>query len=172
MRSGADLRRVKVVILDIDGVMTDGRVGYGAGEVIKFFHVRDCHWLKLARRVGIKLAVITGRSDRATRDRMADIGLDFFREGVHNKPDEFQNLLAELQVTPEECMYIGDDVVDLPVMRRCGVGVVVGDGLAELEEGAHFRTKAPGGNGAVREAVCMLLKAQDKLNAALERYYK
>ena len=170
MISAEKAGRVKAVILDVDGVLTDGRVGYGGPELIKFFHYRDGHWLKLAVRAGLIVGLLSGRSSRANRERAAELGLSFVREDVHDKLEEFEKLLREYGLKPEECLYMGDDVMDMPPMRRAGVAVAVADAVPELDEVADWRTRLGGGHGAVCEAIRELLTAQGKLDGLLERY--
>ena len=172
MVSAEQFARIRVIICDIDGVLTDGRVGYGAPDLIKFFHYRDGHWMKIALRAGLKVGCLSGRKSRANEVRAKELGLSFLQEDVLDKLAGFADLLAELEITPEECMYIGDDLVDLPVMRRVGIAVAVADAMPELDEAAHYRTKNPGGHGAVAEAIRWLLIGQNKLDAAIERYRK
>jgi len=164
------LRKIRVVILDVDGVLTDGRVGYDGERKIKFFNYRDGHWMKLAIRAGIRVGMLSGAQSPANAQRANELGLSFLREGVKDKLTGFEELVAELEVAPEECLYMGDDVIDMPPMRRAGVAVAVRDAVPELDEVADWRTTAPGGHGAVCEVVHELLAAQDKLDAVLERY--
>ena len=170
MISAEKARLIKAVILDIDGVLTDGRVGYGGNELIKFFHYRDGHWLKLAMRAGIIVGLISGRSSNANRQRAAELGITFVREDVHDKLEEFEKVLAEYQLKPEECLYIGDDVIDMPVLKRVGIPVTVADGVPELDEVVIHRTAAPGGHGAVCETMRLLLIARGDLDGLMERY--
>ena len=129
MISAEKARLIKAVILDIDGVLTDGRVGYGGPELIKFFHYRDGHWLKLAMRAGIMVGLLSGRGSPANRERAAELGITFVRENIHDKLEEFEKLLVEYQLKPEECLYMGDDVIDMPVLSRVGIPVAVADGV-------------------------------------------
>ena len=170
MISAEKARLIKAVILDIDGVLTDGRVGYGGNELIKFFHYRDGHWLKLAMRAGIIVGLISGRESRANRERAAELGMTFVRENIHDKLEEFEKILVEYQLKPEECLYIGDDVIDMPVLSRVGIPVAVADAVPELDEVVVYRTTAPGGHGAVCETMRLLLKARGDLDGLLERY--
>ncbi|MCQ2378823.1 MAG: HAD hydrolase family protein [Victivallaceae bacterium] len=170
MISNENFRRIKLVICDIDGVLTDGRVGYGADDFIKFFHYRDGHWLKLAMRAGLEVGWLSGRKSRANEERAWELGITFLKENVTDKQAAFDEILAERRLDATECFYIGDDVIDLPVMRRCGVAVAVADAVPELDEVADFRTRAEGGHGAVCEAVRRLLLEQGKLDSVLERY--
>ena len=170
MISAEKARLIKAVILDIDGVLTDGRVGYGGPELIKFFHYRDGHWLKLAMRAGIIVGLISGRESRANRERAAELGMTFVRENIHDKLEEFEKILVEYQLKPEECLYIGDDVIDMPVLKRVGIPVAVADGVPELDEVVIHRTTAPGGHGAVCETMRLLLIARGDLDGLMERY--
>ena len=172
MISADKASRIKAVILDIDGVLTDGRVGYGGNELVKFFHYRDGHWLKLALRAGLIVGLLSGRESRANRERATELGLTFVRENIHDKLVEFEKLLVEYDLTPEECLYMGDDVIDMPVLKRVGIPVAVADAVPELDEVVIHRTTAPGGHGAVCETMRLLLKARGDLDSVLERYRK
>ena len=164
--------KIKVIILDVDGVLTDGRIGYrgDSEEDLKFFDVRDGHGIKLALRSGLKAGILSGRQSGANRKRAEELGLSFLYESVKNKAEGLEKLLKDQNVTAEECMYIGDDVVDLPPMKRCGFAVAVADGVKELDLVADFRTENKGGRGAVREAIELLLKEQGKWEDIINRY--
>ena len=164
------LRNVRAVVLDIDGVLTDGRVGYDGERKIKFFNYRDGHWIKLALRAGLLVGALSGATSPANAQRAGELGFSFLYEGVKDKLEGFENLLAEWKLAPEECLYMGDDLVDMPPMRRAGVAVAVRDAVWELDEVADWRTETPGGHGAVCEVIRELLTAQGKLDALLERY--
>jgi len=164
------LRKIRVVILDIDGVLTDGRVGYDGERKMKFFNYRDGHWIKMAIRSGLLVGALSGAKSPANAQRAGELGFSFLREGETDKLAGFEKLIADLKVTPEECLYMGDDAVDMPPMRRVGVAVAVRDAIPELDEVADWRTNTPGGHGAVCEVIHELLAAQNKLDAALERY--
>ena len=168
------LRAVRAIILDVDGVMTDCRIGYlpddGGKGAVKFFHARDGHWIKLALRAGLMVGIISGRNDEATKRRADELGLTFCSFGIKRKLAEFERLTTELGIAPAECLYIGDDVVDMPIMRRVGVAVAVADGLAELDEVAVWRTRLPGGYGAVCEVMHRVLEAKGLLDKMLEQY--
>ncbi len=156
MISSEAFRKIKAVVLDVDGVLTDGRAGYGAEEEIKFFHLRDGHWMRMALRTGLKVGILSGRGSRANRRRAEELGLSFCYENCKDKLEGFERLLAEHSLRAEECLYIGDDVIDMPVMRRAEV--------------ADFRTRTPGGHGAVCEVMRRLMMEQGTLDAQLERY--
>ena len=165
-------QKIKVVILDVDGVMTNATIGYGTGSdhEIKFFSVRDGCGIQMLRRAGLKVGILTGRTSMANRRRAEELKLDFIRENCLQKLPFFLELLKDLAVTAEECLYIGDDLVDWPVMKRVGVSVAVADAAPELKEVAMLTTHANGGQGAIREVTEWLLKEQNKWKAALEFY--
>lgn len=165
------VQKIKALVLDIDGVLTDGRIGYGTGDgEIKFFHVRDGHGLKMAMRAGLKVGVLSGRSSEANRVRAKELGFNFIYEGKKDKGEAFKTLLEENAFLPEECLFMGDDVVDIPVFRQAGIAVTVADAPADLDEFCHFRTKLPGGQGAVRELIEWLLKEQGKWQDLMKKY--
>lgn len=164
--------KIKAIILDVDGVLTNGLIGYHEnGNEIKFFHVRDGHGLKLAQRAGLKIGILSGRKSLANRTRFEELKLDFMYEAVKDKEEGFTRLLEEQNLSAEECMYFGDDVVDARPMARCGLAVAVGDAVAELDKVAHLRTKAYGGQGAIREGIELLLKEQGQWEKLMERYF-
>lgn len=173
MTSHDKLLKIKAVVLDIDGVLTNGLIGYGCGsrEEIKFFHVRDGHGLRMAQRAGIKFGILSGRSCMANEVRANDLDLDFVYFRILDKEEGFRKLLKEQDLKAEECMYIGDDVVDARPMAMCGFAVAVGDAVPELDRVADFRTKHNGGAGAVREAIELLLKEQGKWESLMKRYF-
>jgi 3-deoxy-D-manno-octulosonate 8-phosphate phosphatase (KDO 8-P phosphatase) len=170
MTLSAKAVKITCLILDIDGVLTDGRVGYSAGDEIKFFHVRDGHGLKLAMRAGLKVGALSGRSAEANRKRAEELGFSFIYEDKKNKKEAFLELLKEQGLKPEECLYMGDDVVDIPVMRQVGLAVTVADAPEMMGDYCDIRTKLPGGGGAVRELVEWLLKEQGKWDELMKRY--
>lgn len=163
---------ITTIVLDVDGVLTNGQIGYrDDSSEIKFFHVRDGHGIKLAMRAGLKVGILSGRKSKANAVRAAELGFDFLYEGIKDKDAGFTQLLEEQGIRAEQCMYIGDDVVDARPMSRCGLAVAVGDAVAELDRVADLRTAASGGCGAVREAIEFLLKEQGKWEKLMERYF-
>lgn len=165
------LKRITTIVMDVDGVMTDGRFGYnGTDDEIKFFHARDGHGIKLALRMGMKVGILSGRSSKANRKRAEELGLSFIYENEKNKEEAFKRLLEEHRITPEECIYIGDDVVDIPPMKLAGIGITVADAPEYLDEYCDYRTTLKGGYGAVREVIEMVLKEQNKWDQVTERY--
>jgi YrbI family 3-deoxy-D-manno-octulosonate 8-phosphate phosphatase len=170
MISQDKIDKIKAIVLDIDGVLTNGHMGYSAADEIKFFHVRDGHGIKLAMRAGLKVGALSGRSAAANRKRAEELGFDFIYEGRKNKKETFAELLEEHGLQAEECLYIGDDIVDGPVMKLAGIGVTVADAPEYMEEFCDMRTKLPGGHGAVREVIDWLLVKQGKWEQIMERY--
>jgi len=167
--------KIKALILDVDGVLTDGCYGYYGqddGKEIKFFHARDGHGLKMLMRAGIKVGLLTGRTAAANRYRAKELGMDFVYEKCLDKKSAFLQMLAEQNLKAEECCYVGDDVVDLPPLRMAGLAVAVHDGVKELDPFVDFRTEACGGHGAVREVVDFLLHEQGKYEEVTRRYFE
>jgi 3-deoxy-D-manno-octulosonate 8-phosphate phosphatase (KDO 8-P phosphatase) len=155
--------RIRLLILDIDGVLTDGSLYFDAkGETLKVFHVRDGHGIKMARRGGIEVALVSGRRSDAAFHRARELGLNRFYEGVRDKVAILEELLAALNLTPVEVAAVGDELVDLPLFHRVGLGVAVADAIPEVRAAAHWITSLPGGKGAVREVCDLLLKARGK----------
>ncbi len=172
MGSLRNIDKIKAVVLDIDGVLTDGRIGYGAdSNEIKFFHVRDGLRIALALRAGLKVGILSGRQSAANRTRARELKLSFMVEGCLNKLDGWEQLLRQENLQPEECMYVGDDLIDLPPLRRCGLAVAVGDASPEVKSAADFITPHSGGQGAVGDALEFLLKGQKRWDELLQRYY-
>jgi 3-deoxy-D-manno-octulosonate 8-phosphate phosphatase (KDO 8-P phosphatase) len=169
MRNNA--KAVKLMIFDVDGVMTDGGLYYTeSGEELKAFNTLDGHGLKMLQASGVKLAIITGRTSKLVEHRARNLGLDYLYQGAHNKLEVFQQLLLEAGVQPEQCGYMGDDVVDLPVMRRVAFSVAVPDAPQIVRQHAGYVTVARGGFGAVREACELVMREQGTLDAALAPY--
>lgn len=162
---------VRLMIFDVDGVMTDGGLHYSdAGDEIKVFHTLDGLGMKLLKDSGVRLAIITGRTSKIVQRRVQELGIDFLYQGVHNKLEAFQQLLAEAGVTAEQCAYMGDDIVDLPVMRRVAFAVAVPDSPELVRSHADYVTGWAGGRGAVREACEVIMQAQGTFDAAMAPY--
>lgn len=167
----AQARLVRVAIFDVDGVLSDGGLHYTeAGDAMKTFDVRDGMGMKLLQDAGITLAIITSRRAGSVRERAANLGIRHLQQGVSDKLAGFESLIAELAVSPEQCAFLGDDLVDLPVLQRCGLAVTVTDAPALLKRHADYVTQAPGGRGAVREFCEMILHNQGQLVAQTARY--
>ena len=153
--------RIRLLVLDVDGVLTDGRLYLSAaGEELKVFHVRDGSGLVAAQRAGIAVAIISGRDSAAVTRRAAELGIRHVRQGVSDKGAELDRLLAELGVAAEHAACVGDDTPDLPMLRRAGLAVAVADAHPALREAAHWTTPSNGGLGAVRDVCDLLLSTR------------
>jgi 3-deoxy-D-manno-octulosonate 8-phosphate phosphatase (KDO 8-P phosphatase) len=154
-------RRIRLLVLDVDGVMTDGRLYLSAeGEELKVFHVRDGAGIVAVQRAGITVAIISGRDSAAVTRRAGELGIRHVRQGIHDKGAELDRLLAELGIDPGETACMGDDTPDAPMLRRAGLAIGVADAHPALLASAHWVTRAEGGRGAVREACDLLLSAR------------
>jgi 3-deoxy-D-manno-octulosonate 8-phosphate phosphatase (KDO 8-P phosphatase) len=154
---------IRLLILDVDGVLTDGRLYFDAqGEPLKVFHVRDGHGIKMAQLAGIEVALLSGRRSEAAFHRATELGIDRFFQGLRDKLATMKEIEAALQIRPQEVAVVGDELVDLPIMARGGLAVAVADAVPEVLAAAHWVTTNPGGRGAVREVCDLLLKAQGK----------
>ena len=163
-------KKIKLLLLDVDGVLTDGKIIIStSGRETKNFSVRDGLGIILLKMTGIKCAILTARSSRLVRLRARQLGIDKVYE-KHYKLELFGKIMTEFSVSPDEICYAGDDLIDIPILKRVGLAVSVPDGVREAKDTAHFITKAPGGNGAVREVCELILKAQDKWAHATRRY--
>jgi 3-deoxy-D-manno-octulosonate 8-phosphate phosphatase (KDO 8-P phosphatase) len=155
------LATIRLLVLDVDGVMTDGRLAYGAGgEIGKTFHVRDGYGIKAARAAGIEVAVISGRDSAAVQARCHELGIRHVYLGVGHKGEALAALLGLLNLEPRQCACVGDDAPDLPLLRQAGLAVAVADAHPVALAAAHRRTRRAGGSGAVREVCDWLLAAQ------------
>lgn len=163
--------RVRLVVFDVDGVMTNGQLILGpAGEELKIFHVRDGHGLVMLRESGLAVAIITGRQSAVVAARMAELGIEFVYQGQRDKLVALADLRERLGIADDEICYVGDDLPDLPVLRQVGLPVTVADGHPQCVAAARWQTTAPGGAGAVRELCEMILAAQGRLAAQYARY--
>jgi len=164
-------RLVRVAIFDVDGVLSDGGLHYAeTGDAMKTFDVRDGMGMKLLQDSGVELAIITSRRAGSVRERAADLGIRHVRQGVADKLGAFEALLAEMALTAEQSAFLGDDLVDLPVLKRCGFAVTVADAPALLKRHADYVTHAAGGRGAAREFCEVILHSQGALAAQTARF--
>ena len=162
---------VKLLLLDCDGVLTDGRITLvEGGDEQKSFHTRDGHGLVLLHRAGLRSGIISGRTSQLVSMRAADLGIAYVRQGAHDKLAAFDDLLAEAGVGPSEVAFVGDDVVDIPLMRRAVLAVAVADAGRDTRAAAHYVTHLPGGFGAVREVCELILKAQGRWDELMKKY--
>jgi 3-deoxy-D-manno-octulosonate 8-phosphate phosphatase (KDO 8-P phosphatase) len=164
-------KRIKLMIFDVDGVLTDGGLRYGPdGELVKTFNVLDGHGIKLLQKSGIRTAIISARQSPIVARRATDLGISILLQGVEDKRSAFEKTISELNLNPEECGFMGDDVIDLPVMTRVGFAISVPNGHAEVRSRAHYVAQAHGGKGAVREVCDFILHAQGNYDSALAPY--
>lgn len=155
--------KIKLLLLDVDGVLTDGRIIIDdRGVEAKFFHVRDGQGISLLMRAGIEVGFLTARSSSAVRHRARDLGVRLVFQGVQNKLQTYETIKQKARLKDEQIAYVGDDFIDLPVLRRVGLAISVRDGWSELTNSVDHVTTAKGGKGAVREVAELLLKAQGR----------
>ncbi|HXM34009.1 MAG TPA: HAD family hydrolase [Pyrinomonadaceae bacterium] len=163
--------RIKLLLMDCDGVLTDGRLMLlENGDEQKLFSVRDGQGLVLLHRAGLRSGVISGRSSSFVERRLRELGINYSRQGSVDKVKDFRELLAEARVEENEVAFVGDDLPDIPLMRRVELAVAVADAVAETRAAAHYVTQRPGGNGAVRELVELILKAQGRWQELVESF--
>jgi len=154
-------RAVRLAIFDVDGVMTDGTLFFGArGEAFKTFNTLDGHGLKMLRSAGVATAILSGRESEAVARRAAELSIEHVLQGEADKLAAFDRLIARLRVPDESCAFVGDDLPDLAVMRRCGFAVAVANAVEAVKSAAHYVTRATGGKGAVREFCDLVLQAR------------
>ncbi len=163
-RRATSLAKIELLILDVDGVLTDGRLYFaGSGEALKVFHVRDGHGIKLLMTAGVQIAAISGRRSPAVTARMRELGVPTVVQGCKDKVAALQRLARRLDINPLNCACIVDDTADLPLMSAVGLAAAVADAHPVVLSAAHWVAKAPGGRGAVRELCDALLRARTRL---------
>jgi 3-deoxy-D-manno-octulosonate 8-phosphate phosphatase (KDO 8-P phosphatase) len=169
----ARAQKIKCVIFDVDGVMTDGALGIGDdGQEYKNFHSLDGLGMKLLKASGVQMAIITGRTSNVVKKRAETTGIAHFYQGVEDKLEAFNDLLKTMQLQAYEVAFMGDDVVDAPAMRRCGLAITVPTGHRLIKPHAHFITVAPAGRGAVREVCELIMQAQGTFEAQMAQFFK
>lgn len=167
----AKARQIKLVIFDVDGVLTDGSLFLGDdGQEYKAFNSRDGHGIKMLHASGVHIGIITGRSSEVVRIRMESLGIEHVYQGKLDKLPAYLELRDKLGLTDAEVAYVGDDVVDLPIMRRVGLAIAVNDAHPFVVQHAHWQTPHPGGRSAGRDVCEMLMDAQGNLQQALDSY--
>jgi 3-deoxy-D-manno-octulosonate 8-phosphate phosphatase (KDO 8-P phosphatase) len=159
-------RAVRLAIFDVDGVMTDGTLYIGAqGEAFKAFNILDGHGVKMLQAAGVAAAILSGRKSEAVAHRARELSIAHVVQGAANKVAAFERLAGALGVAPSACAFVGDDLPDLEVMKRCGLAVAVAGAVEEVKAAAHYVTRAAGGKGAVREFCELVLRARARARA-------
>jgi YrbI family 3-deoxy-D-manno-octulosonate 8-phosphate phosphatase len=162
---------IELLVLDVDGVLTGGGIIYGdTGLELKVFHVRDGTGLKIWNQAGKRSAIITGRTSRVVDTRAGELGIHQVVQGADNKLAAYRHVLESLGVSPHQVCFVGDDLPDLPLLRHCGLAVAVADACPEARQAAHYVTRAGGGQGAVREAIELILHSQGSWQKVVQRY--
>lgn len=164
-------KRIKLLLMDVDGVLTDGKLYYTErGEEIKVFNVRDGWGIKMLQKVGIKTGVISGRNSKPLINRLKELGVEEIHLGYNEKLPLLENIISRNSLSYEEVAFIGDDYVDVPVLKKVGFPISVNDAPDLVKKVALYVTKANGGNGAVREAIEYLLELRGELEGLLKYY--
>jgi len=164
-------KKIKLLILDIDGVMTDGRIYYGNfGDEIKAFDVKDGFGLALLRRAGIEVAIVTAKKSKIAKLRAKDIGIKWIYEN-HSKLKVFNKLLKKFRIDAQEACFVGDDLIDIPVLKSAGLPVTVPQAVNEVKTVSSYITRAGAGSGAVREICEIILKSQGRWEEVTKKYF-
>jgi 3-deoxy-D-manno-octulosonate 8-phosphate phosphatase (KDO 8-P phosphatase) len=164
-------RNIQLLMMDVDGVLTDGRIWQDSvGREFKTFDVKDGHGIVMAHRARLKTALISGRESESTVQRAKELGIEIVFQKIWNKIEVYERILTEINLAPEQVAYMGDDLIDIPLLRRVGLAVAVADAVDEVKKVAHLVTLRAGGQGAVREVIELILRAQGQWDLLLERY--
>ena len=166
------LKNIKLLLLDVDGVLTDGRIIFDSNGIeSKFFNVKDGHGIKLLQRAGIEVGIVSGRKSQVVTNRAAELGITRVFQGALDKLAVYREILQETGLTDAQIAFMGDDVIDIPVMRRVGFAAAPADAVEEVLPHAHFVTRNRGGWGAVREVCDLILKGQGSWDHVTARYF-
>ncbi|MFQ6110398.1 MAG: KdsC family phosphatase [Nitrospinota bacterium] len=161
-----------MLIMDVDGVLTDGQMIFtNQGDELKSFDVKDGTGITLAHRAGLLTAILTGKCSQIVTRRAEQLGISYCRQDLRDKLEAYEAMKKEKGLSDEEIAYIGDDLIDIPAMRRAGLAVAVADAVEEVKAEAHLITRRSGGKGAVRETVEFILKAQGRWEGLLNKFY-
>lgn len=167
----ARARKLKLLLLDVDGVLTDGKLYFGnGGEELKAFHILDGHGIKQLQASGVKVGIITGRESALVAHRARELSVEILVQKSPDKVASLQQIASDEGLTLEQIAFMGDDYPDLPVIRKVGLGLTVANGHPELLAHAHWQSRRSGGDGAVREACDMIMQAQGTYEAALQKF--
>ena len=167
------LKPIELVLLDVDGVLTDGRIHLGTGsDEGRTFFVRDGLAIKLAQTVGLQFGIVSGRDSPVVSRRAAELDIRHIHQGVHEKGERFEQIASETGLSPDQICFVGDDLIDIPAMRRAGFAASPADADPATKRFAHYVCERSGGNGAVREVIDMILKSGNRWDQAMERFLK
>jgi len=168
-----NLQKIRLILLDVDGVLTDGRIGLlPGGEEIKFFSIYDGLAIRLAMKVGWEVGFLSGRTSEEVVARARELGIEIVVQGSRDKIEDFEKILKERNLQAAEVVYMGDDLPDLPLLKRVGFSAAPGNAVEAVKESVHYVTREKGGNGAVREVVDLLLKTSGKWEEIIEELDK
>jgi 3-deoxy-D-manno-octulosonate 8-phosphate phosphatase (KDO 8-P phosphatase) len=166
------LKNIKLLLLDVDGVLTDGRIIFDSNGIeSKFFNVKDGHGIKLLQRVGIEVGIVSGRESQVVTNRAAELGIERVFQGALDKLAVYRQIIQETGLADTRIAFMGDDIIDIPVMRRVGFAAAPADAVEEVLPHAHFVTRNRGGWGAVREICDLILKGQGVWEKATAKYF-
>ena len=169
----AKAKNLKLLILDVDGVLTDGKLFFDQeGNEYKCFHARDGHGIKLLRQSGVEIAVISGRKSKTVELRMKNLGIELIYQGHEHKVAAFNEIIEKLAIAPDQAAHMGDDLLDLPIMKRVGLAIAVNDANFAVKQRADWCTTSLGGLGAVREICDLIMQAQGTFDDILNSYLK
>lgn len=175
MKDTAEKRaaRIQLLLIDVDGVLTDGRIVYGPGETEwKFFDVKDGHGIKLTQRAGIQVGIISGRKSDVVERRARELGIQMVFQGQRDKVVALSQIIEDKGISEEHIAFIGDDIIDIPVMKRVGFAASVGDAVQEVKEVAHYVSGKPGGRGAVRDVIEYILRSGGLWEGVTGKYFE
>ncbi len=166
------LEKIKILLMDVDGVLTDGRIIIDANGVeSKFFNVKDGHGIKMIQRAGLEAGIISGRESQVVEKRAAELGISHVFQKAHDKLFPYRQILEKTGLQDDQVAYIGDDIIDIPLLRRVGFAAAPADAVSDVLPYVHFVSKMPGGCGAVREVCDLLLKSRNAWDAITEKYF-
>lgn len=164
-------QNIELILCDVDGVLTDGGIVLdNQGIETKRFHIRDGMGIRLWQRAGFRFGIITARSSHIVKLRAGELGIELVRQGVESKLDAVREILQRTNTSLEQTCFVGDDLPDLAAIQAVGLGVAVADAAAEIRNAAHYVTRLPGGQGAVREAIEWILKAKQRWNDLIQKF--
>lgn len=172
MSTTTDFEKIKLILSDVDGVLTDGGISFdNNGVESKQFHIKDGLGIKMWQRAGFRFGILTARTSHIVKVRSAELGIDIVRQGFESKLPTAETLAQNMNLSLEEVCYIGDDLTDLPVIRAVGLGVAVADAVSELLSAADLVTQKAGGKGAVRELIEQILRSTGRWDDLVQQYY-